>query len=289
MHRRPGHQVVRLAAVAGGPHALGRGALAPVDPDRALHPDLDARIGGQAARSAGCRGRARPGRRRGARRPATTAPSSTASSAGLQPHVDAQPLERVHQRGGHVGVELGIRWSDASTSVTSHAPLDERLGHLQADVAAAHHDHPAHVARPWRRPRSAGGVVQGLHAVHHRVVDAGQVGSQRTGAGGDVQRVEADAARCGRRRGPRPRPPGRRGRAPGPRGRGARRCRGRRGTSRGCGRRGRRSRPPTRPPGRGCRRPSSWSTGPSPARRSRGRAAGGAPAWRRSCRRRRRR
>ena len=37
-----------------------------------------------------------------------------------------------------------------------------------------------------------GGVVEGLHAVHERQVDAGQVGAQRAGAGADVQQVEAD-------------------------------------------------------------------------------------------------
>ena len=69
--------------------------------------------------------------------------------------------------------------------------LDVRLGHLQADVAAADDDDAPARLRRQRQQRL--GVVERLHAVDEREVDAREVGAHRFAAGGQHQPVEADA------------------------------------------------------------------------------------------------
>ena len=73
------------------------------------------------------------------------------------------------------------------------APLDERLGELQPDVPAAHHDDTPATLLGERQQHL--GVLQGLHAPYERQVDARQVGSDRRAAGGDEQLVVAEAER----------------------------------------------------------------------------------------------
>ncbi len=217
--------------------------------------------------------------------PATTAPSSTDSS-GVSSRTSMPSPSSAPTSGAATSASRdGISCADGLDQRDVEAALHERLGHLEPDVAAAHHHDRVPVAVA-DLGLEAGRVVERLDAVDHRSSIPGQVGPHGPGARGDVQRVEPDAHRALARARPTPRPRGRRGRWPAPRGPGARRCRAGRGTSRGCGRRGRRGRRPTRRPGTGSRRPSSSSTAPSRPRRSPGRAAGAAPAWRRSCRRR---
>ena len=134
--------------------------------------------------------------------------------------------------------------------------LDVRLGHLQADVAAADDDDAPARLRGQGQQRL--GVVERLHAVDEREVDAGQVGSHRRAARRQHQLVEADAIGAARRAGRGTRPRRRRGRWRSPRGSCARRCRAG-GARRAIWRRGRRRlRRRRRRRRTGCRTPSSW-------------------------------
>ena len=176
-----------------------------------------------------------------------------------------------------------ISWSPPSTRVTVRAPPHERLGHLQADVAAAD-DHDRRGTRDVRA-RSSSALASSSVCTPRTWSTSmpGQVGAGGAGAGGDVELVEAEVegalvlvvAHLHR-------PPVR--------------------VDadhlvveahvdavllaellRACGPPGRRATPPRRRPGTGSRRPSSWSTRPSRGPRSRGRAAGVGPAWRPPC------
>jgi hypothetical protein len=72
--------------------------------------------------------------------------------------------------------------------------LDEGLGHLQADVTAAHDHHAlAAIGQALRVVEQVGGVVQVLHAVDEGQVDAGQVRADGRAPGGDEQMVETEA------------------------------------------------------------------------------------------------
>ena len=290
VHGRPSHQVERLAAVARRPHALGRGALPPVDPDGARRPrrrcpppSASSALGRtprpSTTRSAGRRSPAGDDRavldrleRSSPRRTSTPRPpSASASGAAMS------------------ASSVGISWSDRSTSVTSSAPLDERLGHLQADVAPADHHDPAAPRRRGRRARAR----RRRRASARRGRSAGRCPGGRAAAGRapvamcSVSNPTAHAAAGVR--GPTPRPAGVEVERPDlvPEAHVdavlvAERLRAAGHQVVDVADRAHRR-------GRGCRRPSSWSTGPSRARRSRGRAVGGAPAWRRSCPPRRRR
>ena len=58
-----------------------------------------------------------------------------------EPHVDAEPLHRRQEARRHVGVERVHDLVAAFDEGDGRAAPDERLGHLQSDVAAAdHHD-----------------------------------------------------------------------------------------------------------------------------------------------------
>ena len=90
-----------------------------------------------------------------------------------------------------------MSWSPPSTRVTSRPPAHEGLGHLQADVAAAHHDHVAALrgcgrgrGGPWRR-RGSGRRARGRGRC--RAGRAGWAGRRwRRGAG------RSRAGSCGR-------------------------------------------------------------------------------------------
>ena len=159
------------------------------------------------------------------------------------------------------------------------APAHEGLGHLQADVAAADHDHGLGTCARAGVVEQRLGVVERLHARGRgRAVDAGQVGAGRAGAGGDVELVEVERERAAGAAWSRTS------------------TRARRQVDaqhlvvepdvdavllaellRACGRRGRRARRRRRRRGTGCRRPSSSSTRPSRGRRSPGRAGAAGP------------
>ncbi len=84
-----------------------------------------------------------------------------------------------------------MSWSAPSTSTTRGAARLERLGHLEADVAATDHDHVAALGATGDLEQ-VGGVVEGLHPPHPVVVDAGQVRADGAGAGGEEHLVEAE-------------------------------------------------------------------------------------------------
>ena len=90
--------------------------------------------------------------------------------------------------------------AERSTTVTSQAADPARLGDLQADVAAADDDDPLHVpAVQLGAQRRA--VVEDLHAVDARRVDARHRRAHRHAAGGVDEVVEGLGALAGRRRG----------------------------------------------------------------------------------------
>ena len=160
-------------------------------------PELEPGVERRARCSARRRGRARRGRPR--RRP----------SRGERP-ARLEALDR--------GAAAARRCRSARTASATRAPMSGssvRIGwapaSTQRDLGAA----PARTPRPSRgrcsrrrprprvRQRSASdrveqglGVVERLHAVDPGPVDAGQVGPQRPGAGGDVEQVEAEVERA---------------------------------------------------------------------------------------------
>ena len=83
---------------------------------------------------------------------ARTRPSSSlsnASTALAEVQVDAEAADRVGDERAHVGIERAHRLRCASTTSTVEPAAQQRLGHLEPDVATAHHD------RTRRRRRSS--------------------------------------------------------------------------------------------------------------------------------------
>ena len=70
------------------------------------------------------------------------------------------------------------------------AQVQKRLGHLHADVAAAHHRHMAHVLEAGNLPQQQP-VLHGLEVEHRRQVRAGHFGGHAVAAHGDHQHVVA--------------------------------------------------------------------------------------------------
>ena len=94
------------------------------------------------------------------------------------------------------GSSVRMGCSPPSSSTTLEAPrCEERLGHLQADVAATDDDD---VATPTGRNavQQACAVLERLHAPHPVRVDAGDRRADRMCPGGDVQQVEPDLDRA---------------------------------------------------------------------------------------------
>ena len=97
------------------------------------------------------------------------------ATAAAQRRGRASTIAVGHQR-AHVGVERAHGLRGLLDDDGRAPPLDEGLGHLQADVAAADdHDALAALGQILGVVEQVGGVVQGLHAVDERQVDAGQV------------------------------------------------------------------------------------------------------------------
>ena len=172
------------------------GPLAPVDADRALR--RRARCRPRTASSAfGAHADAQHdqvGRRSG--------PSAVSTAPGLEARrprtpvrsVDAVALDGVARPSAAMsGSSVPISWAPPSTIVTSAPQRDERLGHLQADVAAADHDDPLApvllgAARSSAAPSSR--VCTPCTTSRRRC----RAGRARVGAaaGGDQQLVEAE-------------------------------------------------------------------------------------------------
>ena len=77
---------------------------------------------------------------------------------GAEAHVDADALGRVLHVGGHVLVERGHDLAGALDERHPQAALHERLGHLEADVAAADRRRALLAAALQRRAEALGGV-----------------------------------------------------------------------------------------------------------------------------------
>ena len=252
MHPVAGHPVDRLDAVAGRPDAVGvedphlqvGDQAAPpaegqpgVAGQRGLRADADAEhdeVGGERAVAGGDRAhvarrrrsRSRPAARRSARR--CPCPPSPRAPAGPCPG-RGSPSAR----------------ADRVSTVTVEPAVDHRLGHLDADVAAADDDRPCAASPPARRAaarRRPGSARRGCRRRRRRARPAA--------AAGHRSRSRAGRSRAGtscRRRGRGPRPRGGRRRAPSPRTASAGRCRWP-GAPPACGRPGRRptsTSPPT--------------------------------------------
>ena len=95
------------------------------------------------------------------------------------------------------GSSVAIGSADRVTTVTVEAAVDHRLGHLDADVAAADDDRPARVALASAVEERLA-VVEGLHAEHPVGVDAGDLRPARARAGREHQVVEAESVRPAR-------------------------------------------------------------------------------------------
>ena len=106
------------------------------------------------------------------------------------------------------GSRVDITWLLASTRTTRRPPLDERLGHLEPDVAATDDDH---VAGTSTRRSSSSRAAPSSRVCTPRTNGRsmpGRSGPSGPGAGGDQQLVEAERRTTGRGRGRRPRPAG---------------------------------------------------------------------------------
>jgi hypothetical protein len=106
--------------------------------------------------------------------------------------VDAEQLEGLDQPFGHVGVERAHELVAALDQGDALPAADERLGHLEADVAAADDDDLLTVERAGEVEQLTC-VVEGLHASDGVTIDAGEVGPRRSRAGGEQELVELHA------------------------------------------------------------------------------------------------
>ena len=109
------------------------------------------------------------------------------------------PAHGLEEPLGHVGVEGAHELVVALDERDRRPPAHEGLRHLQADVAAADHDHRLAVRRAGLLEQDPG-VVERLHALDVVGVDAREVGAGRPRAGGDVELVEREAERARRAR-----------------------------------------------------------------------------------------
>ena len=124
-----------------------------------------------------------------------TAPGSKAVDRGPAPDLDAVTDHgRAHQR-RHVRVEGAHDLRGLVDDGDRRPEADVGLGHLEADVAAPHHDDVSGQA-PAVPVEQALGVGQGLHAEHGLAVDARHVRSVGAGPGGDDQLVVGEAHRA---------------------------------------------------------------------------------------------
>ena len=89
------------------------------------------------------------------------------------------------------------------TTVTWQAAGEEGLGHLEADVAAADHDHPPDRLAAGGHGLEPGGVGRVCTTDTCGRSPCGPARDDRAGAGADHQLVEADAADATASRGPR--------------------------------------------------------------------------------------
>ena len=153
--------------------------------------ELDARCAGQLRRAPRRRCRARRGRPPLGPSVVSTTPGSKPSTP--TPHRTSMPCDRMASatrppKSASTTRSGCGRPLDHGRRAT---PLDVGLGHLQADVAAPDDDDPAAPGLGEGEQRL--GVVERLHTVDERQVDAGQVRTDRLAAGGDEQFVVADA------------------------------------------------------------------------------------------------
>ena len=146
VHRPPEEPVPRLGAVAGREHAVvAKHALVIVDAHRAARAELDPGLLGERD------GRLHPGRHDdvvGVDRLAPGAHRARRAALveqhlldlGPDDHADADALGGVLHVRGHVGVESAHDLRRGLDEGRRDVALHERLGHLEADVAAADHD-----------------------------------------------------------------------------------------------------------------------------------------------------
>ncbi len=103
--------------------------------------------------------------------------------------------------GAHLGVEGRHHLGGVGDDRHRHLPADERLGHLEPDVAGADdHDPPDARRGPAGRviqvAQQVGGVVERLHPAHERQVDPRKRWPQRAGPGAEVEEVEPQLERA---------------------------------------------------------------------------------------------
>ena len=183
-----------LGAVARGVDAVvARAALMVVDAHGAARPELDPGVLGQPDGGLDARrhhdvvgvDRLAPGPDR-ARRPERV----EQDLLDLRPDQDAhaEALGRVLHVGGHVGVERAHDLRRGLDQRRGDVALDERLGHLEADVAAADDDDVLVVAAARQRRAEALGGVDGADGLAR--LGAGDRRRDGLGPGGVDELVE---------------------------------------------------------------------------------------------------
>jgi hypothetical protein len=188
--RLAGDQVLALGAVAGRPDPVVRGLHARVDRDGAALAERDAGRPGQADRRPGAEAEHdQVGLERPLGGPDGPDPPVALDRRHLllQEELDPEVANRLGDELAHVGIDPLHHLGGGLDQGGGDTPVDQGLGRLQADVAAADDHRPPRAGVD--RPAQLDAVLEHRQPEHARQVDAVDRRSQRLGAGGHHQHV----------------------------------------------------------------------------------------------------
>ena len=167
-----GDQVGALDAVTSGPDPLDRGLHAIVDDDGVAHPEVQPGVGRQPR--VGAEADAQHDEIGGDRASRGVHHAGLeALDRGLGPQVEAVRRHRVADERTHLGIEQGQRLRGHLDHGGRPSPMQEGLGHLDADVAGADDDDVLD-RLVLDRLEQAGTRVETVDAVDEGKVDAGE-------------------------------------------------------------------------------------------------------------------